>query len=78
MKSTPTAIWKRIACSEKAPQHRRIDAIKLLDENAPFSMLQRLINDPKTPGRLQALCGEIYVRKIAKRQLEKEANGQQS
>jgi hypothetical protein len=74
MKPTATAIWKKIATSERAPQHRRIEAIRFLDEDAPFALLQRLISNPKTPGRLQALCGEIYVRKIAKRQMEKERN----
>jgi hypothetical protein len=78
MKSTPNAIWKRIALSEKAPQHRRIEAIRFLNEEASFAMLQRLINDPKTPGRLQALCAEVYIRKVAKRQMEKETKCRQT
>jgi hypothetical protein len=74
MKPTPQAIWKKIASSERAPQHRRIEAMKLLDESASYALLQRLIDSPKTPGRLQALCAEIFVRKTARNQLQKETN----
>lgn len=71
---TPDAhtIWKKIANSAKAPQFQRIAALKMLDEDAPFTMLTRLINDPATPGRLLALAGEIFVRKTARKQLQKE------
>lgn len=68
------AIWKKIAEASNCPQHQRLTALRGLDEYAPFVLLQRLIDNPNTPGRLRGLAAEIFVRKTALRQLRKETN----
>jgi hypothetical protein len=70
MKS-PAAIWKRIILS-RAPACRRVEALKLLDEAASFALLNALLDDPTTPGRLLSLAAELLVRKTARRQLRKQ------
>jgi hypothetical protein len=69
---TPNAhrIWKKIALSTGVPQFQRVSSLRCLDEDAPFTLLQKIIDDKTAPGRLRGLAAEIFVRKTARKQLK--------
>jgi len=67
--SNPLAVIKRLVANPKAPQHQRINALKLLGESASLALLKSVADDKAAPGRLSALAAEMYIQKVAERQI---------
>ena len=66
------SVYKKLALNSKAPQHNRIKALAFI-RNPSYALLRKLIDDTTCPGRLQALASDLYVKKMALRQIARES-----
>ena len=71
----PNVLHRLLALDKNAPQHARISSVRWLGKRCSLRFLKTLIKREDTPGRLRALCVELYTDKIlelyAARQLRK-------
>ena len=72
MINDPERLYRKLAENSKVSQTARLKALRFLS-NAPFALLRRLASDPATPGRLAALAADLFARKVAEKQIEKDS-----
>ncbi len=70
--SNPLAVIKRLVLNTRAPQFQRVSALRLLGDSASLAMLRRVADDPTSPGRLAGLAANMFIQKVAERQIARQ------
>jgi len=57
----PRVMHRLLALDKNAPQHARIASVRWLGKGASLRFLRTLIQRKDTPGRLRAICVQMYT-----------------